>query len=188
MAERIEAAARVYAQALYEAASEAGRLAEVDRDMQAFTAHMAGDRTVLRALLNPQLPAEAKHRIANHALSSVDPLVKNAINVLIDNGRVALLHDIQFALADMAAVAGGVLDMEITSAVPLAPEQVKELEQRISGATGLQAQLSASVDPSIIGGLVLRARDVLLDASVKRELEDIRRALITTPLPVGSEA
>jgi F-type H+-transporting ATPase subunit delta len=188
MAERIEASARVYAQALYEAAVEAGRVREVDRDLHEFTAHLAGDLQLLRALLNPQLPSQAKHRIANHVLSTMDPLVRNAIQVVIDHGRMPLLHDVQVAFSQMADVQGGVMHMEVTSAVPLAAEQVSELERRISDATGLEVHLSATVDPTIIGGLVLRARDVLLDASVKRELEDIRLALVTTPLPVGSEA
>ena len=72
--------------------------------------------------------------------------------------------------------------------MPLGAAQSQQLQQRIEQATGLQARLEAQVDPAIIGGLVLRARGVLLDASVRRELDEIHRALITTPLPVGSEA
>jgi F-type H+-transporting ATPase subunit delta len=188
MAERIEAGARVYAQALYEAALEAGAVREVDADLDALAGHLAGDMLLLRALLNPRLPREAKHRVAAKALSNAHPLVRNAVSVMIDHGRMALVHDVHVAFSEMAAVAGGVLHMEVTSAVPLEPAQISELESRISAATGLETHLESSVDSTIIGGLVLRARGVLLDASVRRELEDIRRALITTPLPVGSEA
>jgi ATP synthase F1 delta subunit len=188
MAERIDASARVYAQALYEAAVEAGRVGEVDAELDALVAYMAKDRLLLRALLNPQLPREAKHRIASKSLADSDPLVRNAISVMIDHGRMSLLHDVHVAFAEMAAIEGGVLHMEVTSAVPLEPAQISDLESRISAATGLEARLEHSVDSTIIGGLVLRARGVLLDASVRRELEDIRRALITTPLPIGSEA
>jgi F-type H+-transporting ATPase subunit delta len=76
----------------------------------------------------------------------------------------------------------------VTTAVSLDSAQTERIEQRIEKATGLKARIDARVDPAIIGGLVLRARGVLLDASVKRELDEIHRALINTPLPVGSEA
>src|SRR3954447_14861549 len=188
MAERIEAGARVYAQALYEAAVEAGAVREGDADLDALTQLLAGDTRLLRALLNPRLPREAKHRIAAKGLAAAHPLVRNTVSVMIDHGRLNLLHDVHVAFAEMAAIAGGVLHLEVTSAVPLDPAQISDLESRVSAATGLETHLDSSVDSTIIGGLVLGARGVLLDASVRRELEDIRRALITTPLPVGSEA
>jgi ATP synthase F1 delta subunit len=90
--------------------------------------------------------------------------------------------------AGMAAEQERILDIEVTTAVSLDPAQTESIEQKIEKATGLKARIDARVDPSIIGGLVLRARGVLLDASVKRELDEIRRVLINTPLPVGSEA
>jgi F-type H+-transporting ATPase subunit delta len=78
--------------------------------------------------------------------------------------------------------------VQVTTAVALDRKELDALEARISAAVGRRAQLTASVDPALIGGLVLRARNVLVDASVKRRLEELRRALIRTPLPVGSEA
>ena len=108
--------------------------------------------------------------------------------LLISNGRLPMLLDLQAVFAEMAAEAEQILDVELTTAVALDDEQVGEIERRISGATGVHARLTARVDPQIIGGLVLKARGVLLDASVKRELDNLRRALVNTPLPVGSEA
>ena len=188
MAEQIDAGARVYASALYRAAVDADRVAEVDRDLAAFTESLEQEQSVQRALLNPQLPHDSKRRVVSQVLRDADPLVRNAVSVLVDNGRFSFIGDIQIAFAEMAAVEEQIIDVEVTSAVPLAPEQVQDIEKRISDATGLTARLAATVDPSIIGGLVLRARGVLLDASVRRELNDLRRTLITTPLPIGSEA
>ena len=76
----------------------------------------------------------------------------------------------------------------MTTAVELGEAETSALERRIQEATGQSARLSAHVDPEILGGLVLRARGVLLDASVRRELDEIREVMINTPLPVGSEA
>jgi F-type H+-transporting ATPase subunit delta len=107
--------------------------------------------------------------------------------VLIDNGRLSLLHDVSLAYAELAAEQEHILDIEVTTAIALDEAQKKRLQERIESATGLSARLEPKVDPGIIGGLVLRARGVLLDASVRRELDEIHRALTTTPLPVGSE-
>ncbi len=188
MAERIEPGARVYAHALYEAAVEAGRVEQVDRDLQQLMATLAESPETLRTMLNPRLPDDARKRIAASLMADADPLARNGVMVLVGNGRLAFIHDLQVAFREMAAVEERILDVEVTSAVPLADAQVDDLRERISQATGLTARLSATVDPTIIGGLVLRARGVLLDASIRRELTDLRRALLTTQLPLGSEA
>jgi F-type H+-transporting ATPase subunit delta len=188
MAELIDPAARVYAEALFEAAQDAGRVREVDADLSGFVGALVADRPALQALLNPQLPTEAKKRIVASLLRDADPLVRNGMLVLIENGRLSQLHDLSIAFTELAHEEEQILDVEVTTAVELGSELSGKLSQRIQEATGLQARLEERVDPGIIGGLVLRARGVLLDASVRRELDEIHRALITTPLPVGSDA
>jgi F-type H+-transporting ATPase subunit delta len=88
----------------------------------------------------------------------------------------------------MAAVRERIIDVDVTTAVPLTQEQLSAIEQRIGDATGLRARVNPEVDDAIIGGLVLRARGVLLDASVQRRLAELRRLLENAPLTVGSEA
>ena len=188
MADRAESGARVYAEALHRAAAAAGRVPEVDHDLQEFLESLAESRQALAALLNPQLPADARKRIVAGMMKDSDPLARNAVMLLSDNGRLSMIRDVVTMFADMAAQEERIFDVEVTSAVSLDSAQTEQIEQRIEKATGLKARIDARVDPSIIGGLVLRARGVLLDASVKRELDEIRRALINTPLPVGSEA
>jgi F-type H+-transporting ATPase subunit delta len=188
MAVRVDPAARVYARALYQAAGDAGRMHEVDRDLKALVSTLGGSPVVLRALVNPALPREGKHRILAGLLQGADPLARNAVFVLAEHARLSLLVDLQVAYAEMAADDEQILPVEVTTAVALAQKQLDALEERISAAVGRRARVTASVDPALIGGLVLRARNVLVDASVKRRLEELRRALIRTPLPVGSEA
>jgi F-type H+-transporting ATPase subunit delta len=188
VADRIDAGGNVYAKALFRAAGEAGRVAEVDRDLAGFLEVLASDRAALQSLLNPRLPQESKKRIMVALLKDADPLLRNAMLVLVDNGRLALLHDVALGYAELAAAQERILDIEVTTAIALDADQTERLSQQIQSATGLQARLEPKVDPGIIGGLVLRARGVLLDASVRRELEEIHRAMINTPLPVGSDA
>ncbi len=188
MADRVDPAAHVYARALHQAARAAGRVAEVDRDLTAFLSTLGEHVVVLRALVNPGLPAEAKRRILARLLEQFEPLARNAVFVLDAHGRMSLLVDVQRAYAELAADDDQILAVSVTTAVELEKKQIDALGKRISEAVGRKAEITASVDPDLIGGLVLRARDVLVDASVKRRLEELRRALIRTPLPVGSEA
>ena len=188
MAERIEPAARVYAAALYEAAGDAGRTREVDRDFRAFLGELSENRLVLKALANPAIPREAKKRVIMRLLEGSEELLKNAALVLTDRGRINLLADTALAYAELVAAEDRILTVEVTTAVELDDSQVEALRERISAAVGHEAKVVATVDPDIIGGLVLKARGVLLDASIRRRLDDIRLALIRTPLPVGSEA
>jgi F-type H+-transporting ATPase subunit delta len=188
MAERVDPAGRVYANALHQAARDAGRVHEVDRDLAALVSTLGENPIVLRALVNPALPREGKHRILVRLLEQADPLARNSVLVLAEHGRLAFLVDLQLAYADLADDDEQVLPVEVTTAVALGQAELDALQERISAAVGRRAQLTARVDPNLIGGLVLRARNVLLDASVKRRLEELRRALIRTPLPVGSEA
>ena len=188
MAERIEPAARVYAEALYDAARDAGRTREVDRDLRAFLGELSDNRLLLQALANPAIPREAKKRVLTKLLQESEQLLRNAALVLTDHGRVNLIADMASAYAELIAAEERILTVEVTTAVALEDAQVDALRERVAAAVGQEAKVVATVDPEIIGGLVLKARGVLLDASVRRRLEDIRQALIRTPLPVGSEA
>jgi ATP synthase F1 delta subunit len=186
MADRVDPAGRVYASALYQAASDAGKVREVDSDLAGLISTLG--EILLRALVNPALPREAKARVLARVLAQAEPLARNAVLVLAQHGRLELLVDLQTAYAELAADDEQILTIEVTTAVELRKADLDALAKRISDAVGRQAQLTATVDPNLIGGLVLRARNVLVDASVRRRLEELRRALIRTPLPIGSEA
>jgi F-type H+-transporting ATPase subunit delta len=188
MAERIDPAANVYARALHGAAMDGGRVSEVDASLRQFTEALASNVPLLRALINPELPAEAKKRIITKMMEGSEIIARNGLLILVDNRRLELLHDLQVAYSQLAAVDEDILDIEVTTAIALNDSELAELQQRISDAVGKTARVQASVDPDIIGGLVLRARGVLLDASIRRRLQELRRTLVQTPLPVGSEA
>lgn len=188
MAERVDPAAHVYATALHQAARDGGRVREVDRDLRLLISSLGDQPVVLRALVNPGLPREGKHRVLARLLEGAEPLARNAVLVLAEHGRLSLLVDLQQAYGVLAAEDDHILPVSVTTAVELTQKELDALGKRISDAVGRTAEITATVDPELIGGLVLRARDVLLDASVKRRLEELRRTMIRTPLPVGSEA
>ena len=188
MAERIDPAGRVYADALYAAAVDSGKVAQVGKELGELMDALGENPAVLRALINPELPHEAKRRILRRMMEDADPLSRNALLVMADNGRLSLVVDMQAAYAELAAVEEQVLTVEVTTATELDDRQLEALRERISAAVGQSAELTARVDERIIGGFVLRARGVLVDASVRRRLVELRRAMVNTPLPIGSEA
>jgi F-type H+-transporting ATPase subunit delta len=185
--ELIESGARVYAQALYQAADEAGRVEVVNHELEEFLEALASSRQLAGALLNPTFPRDAKERVAAKMLADGDPLVRNAVLVLIDHGRMSLLPDVHAAFSEMAAVRERVLDVDVTTAVDIGEDLLRRIQERIGDATGLRVRANPHVDPQIIGGLVLRARGVLLDASVRRRLDELHIALAGAPLvaPAG---
>jgi F-type H+-transporting ATPase subunit delta len=188
VAEQVDRGGRVYAEALYAAATEAGRARQVGHDLASLMEALATHPVVLRALVNPELPREAKRRILARMTEDSDLLLRNALLVMVDNGRLGLVQDVRIAYGEMVALEEHILTVEVTTAVALDETQLRALQERISSAVGQHAEVTATVDERIIGGLVLRARGVLLDASVRRRLAELRRTLVNAPLPIGSEA
>ena len=159
MAELIDHGGRVYAEALFRAADEAGRVPAVDADLRDFMESLASDRGALGSLLNPRLPHESKQRIVAALLKDADPLVRNAMLVLVDNGRLALLHDVSVAYAELAAEQERILDIEVTTAVELGSAQVAAAaaEHRAGHRPAAHGSRRRSTPPSSAGSCCVPA-------------------------------
>ncbi len=176
-------AAIAYADALYEAAEEAGRLDAVRRDLGLFVNALAESVPLARALFNPAFPAEAKMRIVAQLTTGGDELVPKSIGVLLGNGRIELLPDMEAAFAERYEREQRELTVTLTTAIAIDDAKAEELRVRLQEATGQRITLKRVVDPAILGGVVLRMRDRLVDASVRRRLDALRRNLLTVRLP-----
>ena len=183
-----DAAALPFAEALYEAAVEADRLEAVHRDLAAVRSAIDDTPDLARFLRNPAFPAEAKRRVLESMTAGGEPLVANFLNVLIAHGRLELLDDAAEAFADRYRREQRELAVSLTTAVPIDDAQAESLKQTLESATGQTVTIRRTVDPSIIGGVVLRVRDLLVDASVRRRLEGLRLVLKASKLPSGGEA
>jgi F-type H+-transporting ATPase subunit delta len=181
-------AARPFADALYEAASGQDQLATVNRDLHAFVTSLAESRDLARVLFNPAFPVEAKRRILAQMTAGSDALTTNFLQVLVDHGRLELLVDAQEAFADRYRREQRELAVQLTTAVPIDDTQADGLRRQLEEATGQSVTIRRTVDPSIIGGVVLRVRDLLIDASVRRRLDGLRLSLKNVKLPSGGEA
>ena len=173
------AAQRLYARALFEAAREQNRVDDVVTELGDFAEAV---RTVpeLRSLLeNPQLDPTAKRAALADLLADADPLVRNFLLVLAEKGRAAELDEIARELDDLVARGAGRLNVELTTAFALSDEEADGIVRQIEQASGRTVEATRSVDPALVGGIVLQAGTFRVDASVRGRLDRLRRTLVS---------
>jgi F-type H+-transporting ATPase subunit delta len=170
---------RMYARALFEAAKEVERLDTVREDLGDFV-QASVDIPELGALLrNPQLDPRAKIAALEDVLGGADPLVRNFLLVLVEKGRAAQLEEIVREFEALAAQEERRLAVELTTAYELSDEEADAIVGQIEQASGRTVEATRKVDPELIGGIVLRAGSMQVDASVRGRLERLRHELST---------
>jgi F-type H+-transporting ATPase subunit delta len=174
----VAAAHRVYARALFEAAQEKGRLSEVRDDLVDF-ARATEEVPELAALLtNRELDPRARAAALEDLLGGADELVRNFLMLLAEKGRAAELAEIARELEQLVAEAEGRIEVELTTAVELSDEEAAEIVAQIERAAGRTVEATRTVDPALIGGLILQAGSFRVDASIRGRLQRLRHELI----------
>ena len=168
---------RVYGAALVESAQAAGRLHEVARDLAAVGAAVAESRDLAGALFNPAFPDAAKKQILIQMSEGADPLVRNGLLVLVDNDRLGALSDVVAVVHEADQRARRQLELELTTAVPIDDAEAEQIRARLAEASGQEVTLLRSVDAAILGGVIVRVRDRLVDLSVRGRLDALRLSL-----------
>ena len=169
---------RVYAHALFGAALQEGRL-DIVRDQLAQVAEAEAEVPELRELLrNPQLDPRARASALEDVLSGGEELLRNFLLVLADKGRTGSLEEIAREFERLIAEHEGIVHAELTTAVELSDEEAQTLLRQIEQASGRKVEATRSVDPELIGGIVLQVGSHRLDASVRGRLERLRRDLV----------
>jgi F-type H+-transporting ATPase subunit delta len=134
----------------------------------------------LRALLdNPEVDARVKGDVLQQVTEGGDELVTNVVRLLAEKGRAGEIPEIFAEFESLAAAEQQVLDVELTTAQSLSDEEFGRVVGRIEQASGRKVQASRKVDPDLIGGIVLQAGSMRLDASVRGSLERLRHELAT---------
>jgi F-type H+-transporting ATPase subunit delta len=164
---------------LFEAAQEKGNLDEVLAQAEQLSAAV-GEVAELRQLLdNPEVESRTKGDVLARIAKGADELVVNFVRVLAEKGRAAELPEIVDELGTLVAALNKVLDVELTTAHELSDKEFDRILQQIEKSAGRKVQASRSVDPNLIGGIVLQAGSMRLDASVRGRLERLRQELAT---------
>jgi F-type H+-transporting ATPase subunit delta len=120
-----------------------------------------------------------KGNVLEQVLGGADELVRNFVRLLAEKGRAAEIRGVASEFEALVAAAEGVIDVELTTAHELSDEQFGRIVGRIEEASQRRVQATRNVDPSLIGGLVLQAGSMRLDASVRGRLERLRQQLGT---------
>ena len=132
-------------------------------------------RSVLR---NPQVDARAKAEVLTDLLAGADELIRNFLLLTAEKGRIGDIEEIAREFERLVAREERRLAVELTTAYELSDEDANELVGQIEQATGRKVEATRHVDPSLIGGLVLQAGSLRLDASVRGRLNRLRRELV----------
>ena len=175
----------VYARALFEAARDAGTLDATGADLSQFAEAMRASSELTAVMHNPQIDSATKKKVVAELTEGADHIFINGLNVLIDKLHADLIHDLNEQFQKLVKQEQGIVEVEITSAVELEEETKAKIRERIEQATRKKVEIKESVQDDIIGGLVLRFGDVIVDGSLKARLEQLRSRLAQANL--GSE-
>ncbi|MFS0555740.1 F0F1 ATP synthase subunit delta [Brevibacillus sp. 179-C9.3 HS] len=161
-----------YARALFEVASERSKIDQVETDLGAIVQAIEGNEDLKKIMLHPHIAADAKATLADELFKShVAEETFNFLNVLIENGREVDLFDIYRSFVQLANEARGFADAVVTSAKPLSTEEQNELAEKFGQTLNKKLRLTTVVDPTILGGIIIKIGDRLYDGSLKTKLE-----------------
>ncbi len=167
-----------YAQALLSVAEAEGALGAVEDELFRFSKIVDGDGALREALTDIALPVENKKAMLHDLLGTrANPQTLNLLDFVVEQGRARELSAIARGLAEIAAERRKRSIAEVRSAVPLTERQRHELETALSEATGLTVELKALIDPTIVGGVLVRVGDQVFDGTVRSRLRAARDRL-----------
>jgi F-type H+-transporting ATPase subunit delta len=171
----MEEIAQVYARALFEVASEQDMLDRVHDELGAFADAMGGSRELMSFFFSPYFSVTEKKAGLERAVTGASPAFENFLQALIERHRMPAIFRIRTDFNALWDEARKLLPVQIISAIALEESEVRSLGDRIGRQVDRDVQVSAEVDPDILGGVVLRVGNVILDASIRNRLEQLRK-------------
>jgi F-type H+-transporting ATPase subunit delta len=173
-------AQRMYARALFQAAQEAGKLEQVASELSELAAAISDVPALQTFLRNPQVDPPEKAAVLAELCGGADDLVVNFVRLVAEKGRAGELPEMSAELDALVALAQNRLAVELTTAVELSDEEARSIVETIEKASGRSVEASRSVDPRLVGGIVVQVGSFRADGSVRGRLERLRHELATT--------
>ena len=171
---------RVYAEALLGASQDKNRLDQVRQDFADFAAAVQGSEDLRRFLQNPQIELRTKRSALEELLEGSDQVFLNFVRLLVEKNRISEVEQVYEEWARVLARQERVLELELQTAVELSDEEAVKVVKEIEEASGRRIVATRTVDPDLIGGLVVQAGSIRLDASVRGRLQQLREELNAT--------
>ncbi len=173
----MEELAQVYSQALFEVASEHGVIDDVREQLGQFADELDGNRDLQVFLFSPYFSSQEKKDGIRRIVEDADERFLNFLKLLAERHRMPVLFRIRRDFDDLWAEEKKLLPVSVTSAVELDDKLVKEIGKRIEEQTGRHVELSSRVNPDVLGGIVLQVGNMVLDASVRNRLDQLRKTV-----------
>jgi len=174
MADRIDG----YAQGIFEIAKAEGSLEKVENELFQFSQLFQDNEQLREKLTDQSLPVEKRQAIVEDLLGQkATPVTVNLISFVVGAGRARELPEIVNRLVDRAAAERQREVAEVRAAIMLDEEQRRRLTEALEKATGKKIELKIIQDPSVLGGIVARVGDTVIDGTVRRRLDQLRESL-----------
>jgi F-type H+-transporting ATPase subunit delta len=171
----VEEIAEVYARSMFEVAGEHGLLDEVREQLGQFADALDEGRELAVFFFSPYFSTEEKKDGLSKLLDGAEPIFMNFLEALIERHRMPAIFRIRKRYDALWEHEHQLLPVEVTSAIKLDEPTVRSIGDRIGEQTGLKVELSSRVDPEILGGIVLRVGNFILDASIRNRLNQLRK-------------
>ncbi len=171
----MEEIAQVYSRSLFEVAKEHGKLDVIKQQLDEFTDALEQNRQLSIFFFSPYFSSEEKKQGLERALVGAEPEFLNFLELLIENHRMPVIYRARTQYEELWEAENRLLPVEVTSAITLDPSIVDELGRKIREQTGQNVELTSTIDPDILGGIVLRVGNSILDASIRNRLQQLRR-------------
>ncbi len=171
----MEELAQVYARSLFEVAREHAKLDVLREQLGQFADALDANRQLAVFFFSPYFSSEEKQQALERAIEGADPTLLNFLKVLIENHRMPVIFRIRQEYQRLWDEENRTLPVEVTSAIALDQTTTESLARTIGERAGRRVTLKARVDPDILGGIVVRVGNSILDASIRNRLEQLRR-------------
>lgn len=176
---KTDPAIEAYAKALFEVANAEDAVTEVQTDLEVVTKTIGGHLKLKEVLGDASFPVAKKRDIVRQVFAeSVSPVTLNMLTMIVDTGRDGQLAEIAAEFGEVAEAGTGAVTAEITTAVALSDELRSELTVKLADVAGKDVAIQEKIDPSVLGGVVVRMGGKVLDGSVRMRLAEMKSKLV----------
>jgi len=174
----MEEIAQVYARSLFEVAREQGKLDVAREQLGQFADALSESRDLQMFFFSPYFSTEEKEDGLRKAVTGADETVINFLSLLLENHRMPVIFRVRREYDRLWEEANKLLPVQITSAIELDPSVVQRVGDEIGRQTGRTVELTSTVDPEVLGGIVVRVGNSIIDASIRTRLENLRKQVV----------
>jgi F-type H+-transporting ATPase subunit delta len=176
----MEEIAQVYARSLFEVATEHDNLDVVRDQLAEFAEALDGSHELQMFFFSPYFSTDEKQEGLRQTVTEADESFLNFLSLLLENHRMPVIFRVRREYDRLWREANQLLAVQITSAVELDPSVAERVGDEIGRQTGRTVELTSNVDPEILGGIVVRVGNSIIDASIRTRLDNLRKQVVTT--------